>query len=305
MSNEPYQSPHAPYAPPATSLGIPVQQPSEPFSSTASTGGRRKGLLIAGIAVLLAGLIGAVVAFLAADSALEDGVKSLARAPVGCTTRLDFDTEGTFTIYVETTGSTGDPGGDCPNNEQDFERDSDDIPDVDLVLVGPDGDEVDLGDDDSKSYDAAGAVGTSIRSIDIDEAGEYELTVTSEDDDFAIAVGKNPEAAADTLKLISYALAGIGVVLGTVLILLGLRRKRSSATPTGAPVTYYPEQQPPSAYAPTGAHTPPSPPPSYAGGGFAPPSRPSDSSPPTQQQPRYEQPTQQQPTTQWPAPPGS
>jgi hypothetical protein len=304
MSNEPYQSPHAPYAPPTTGFGIPVQQPSEPFSS-APAGKRKKSLLIAGITVLLAGLIGAVVAFLAADSALEEGVTSLARAPVGCTTRLDFDTGGTYTIYVETSGSTGDPGGDCPNNDQQFDRDSDDIPDVDLVLIDPDGDEVDLEDDDSKSYDAAGAVGTSIRSVVIDDAGEYDLTVTSDEDDFAIAVGKDPAAAADTLKMVSYALAGLGVVLGLVLILLGLRKKDSPSRPTGAPVTYYPEQQPPTAYAPTGAHTPPA----YGGGsvsgfgglgsggggGFAPPSGPADSSPPTQHQP----------TTQWPAPPNS
>jgi len=311
--NAPY-APYAPYAPPTTSLGIPVQQPGQPFASSAKVGKRKKGLLIAGIAVLLAGLIGAIVTFLAASSASDEGVESLARAPVGCTTRLDFDTEGTFTIYVETTGSTGDPGGDCPNNEQEFERDDDDLPDVDLVLVDEDGDDIDLVDDDSKSYDAAGAKGTSIKSVEIVDAGQYELTVTSDDDDFAISVGKDPEAAADTLKLISYALAGLGIVLGGLLILLGLRRTTPPSRAVGTPVTYYPEQQPPVGYAPTGAHTPSgsSPPPfgggggGGGGGGFAPPSStsPQPYVPPTQQQPTHDS-SQHEPTRQWPAPPTS
>ncbi len=283
---------NAPYAPPPTTPGIPVQQPSAPFATPAVSGGRKKPLLIAGIVVLLVGVIGGIVAFLAAGSAADEGVENLARAPVGCTTRLDFEDSGTFTIYVETKGSVGDLGGDCPNDEADYDRDDDDLPDVALTLVDKDDNEIDLEDDDSKSYDAGGAVGQSISTVEIEDPGRYELTVTSDDDDFAIAIGKNPEEAADSLKTISYVLLGLGVVLGAVLIVLGLRGKKPPAAGTPAPVTYYPEQQPPAAYTPTGAHTPPASPPS--GGWSAPPSAPTPPSGP---------PTQPMPAPQWPAPP--
>src|SRR5215207_2458170 len=178
MSNDPYQNPSAPYAPPTTTYGIAVQQPGQPFSSATGGTRRKKGLLIAGIVVLLAGLGGALAAFLAAGSAYDDGVESLARAPVGCTTRLDFDESGTFTIYVETKGTTGDPGGNCPNNGNDFDLGDEEIPDVGLSLVDEDGDELALADDDGRSYDAGGAKGQSIKSVEIDEEGRFELTVT-------------------------------------------------------------------------------------------------------------------------------
>ena len=294
MSYDP--NPNAPYAPPATTPGIPVQQPSAPFATGAPDEGRKKGLMILGIAVLVAGVGGGVAAFLASGSAADEGVENLARAPVGCTTRLDFDDAGTFTIYVETKGSTGDLGGDCPNDEEEYDRDDEDLPDVELRLVDSNDEEIDLEDDDGKSYDAGGAVGQSIKTVEIEDAGRFELTVTSDDDDFAIAIGKNPEQSADTLKLISYALLGAGIVLGALLILLGRRRKPSSGGGVGAPVTYYPEQQPPAQYQPTGTHTPPASPP-YGG-------PPSYTPPPAapQPQPQYP-PTQQMPAPQWPAPP--
>lgn len=298
MSYDP--NPNAPYASPATTPGIPVQQPGAPFSSAAPAGGSKKGLLIAGIVVLVAGVGGGVAAFLASGSAADEGVENLARAPVGCTTRLDFDAAGTFTIYVETKGSTGDLGGDCPNDESDYDRSDEDLPDVELTLVDRDDEEIDLEDDDSKSYDAGGAVGQSISTVEIEEPGRYELTVSSDDDDFAIAVGKNPEEAADTLKLISYALLGLGIVLGAVLILLG-RRKAKDGGGGGAPVTYHPEQQPPAPYQPPGVQTPPASPPYGGPPSYAPP--PVAPQPQPQYPPAQSPPTQPMPAPQWPAPP--
>jgi hypothetical protein len=252
--------------------------------------------LIAGIVVLLAGIGGGLAAFVMSGSAADAAVDSLARAPVGCTTRLDFDKPGTFTVYVETKGTVDISRGDCPANGEDYARESEDLPSVELVLTPEDSDnEIDFEDDDSKSYDAGGAAGQSISSFDIEEAGQYNLTVTSDDEqgDFAIAVGKNPEDAADTLKLISYIVIGAGVVLGALLIVLGLRRTPPPSSGVGAPITHYPEAQPPAAYAPTGAHTPPSPPPF---GGFGPPST---APPPADPYP----PTQPMPAPRWPAPP--
>src|SRR5215213_1892332 len=126
MSNDPSRNPNAPYAPPVTTAGIPVQQPSAPFESGTTGRRRNKGLLIAGIVVLIGGLGGGLAALLMSGSAADDAVESLARAPVGCTTRLDFDKSGTFTVYVETKGTVSVSRGDCPANGDDYERDADD-----------------------------------------------------------------------------------------------------------------------------------------------------------------------------------
>ncbi len=303
MSNDPYQNPSAPYAPPTTP--IPVQQPSAPFAPAASGGQRRTGLLLAGVVVLIAGVVGGIVTYLASSSAYDEGVENLARAPVGCTTRLDFEETGTFTIYVETVGVTDDPGGDCPNSDEEYEREDEDLPDVEVVLVDDKDNEIDQSDEDGKSYDAGGAVGQSISTVEIDETGRYEMTVTSDEDDFAIAIGKNPKEAADSLKTIAYIVIAAGVVLGALLIILGLRKKSPPAAvvTTPQPVTHYPEAQPPTAYTPTGTHTPATSPPPFGGsgsGGFAPPSV---GGPPTAPPASEPPPTRPMPAPNWPAPP--
>jgi len=287
MSHQPFPGQPGPPQPPP--YGAPpagpapyVQQPSAPFAPTAPKGQRRRGLIVAGTSLILLGIVGGGALLVTGGTNYEDAVKDLARAPVGCTTSLEFDKTGTFTIYVETEGEVGDLRGDCANSDASYSRDADDLPDVDLVLTNEDGDEIEIEDDDGEDYDAADFVGTSIGRIEIEEEGSYELTVTSDEDEFAIAIGKDPKENA--------ALAGIGLIvliagliLGLVLLILGLRRKTapSGSTPgqgfDGGPPTGYVPQQP--QYAPTMQH-PTVPPQSYPPQTF-PPQQPSYGPPPT------------------------
>ena len=269
----------------------PTGEPSAPIPTPASAaappaGRRRPALIAVGALLATIGVVAGLVMIVAAGSNYDDGVQNLARAPIGCTTELEFGDAGTFTIYVETVGTVGELRGDCPNADQTYNYGAGDLPDVDLILVNDDGDEIDLDRDSSKEYDAAGAVGRSIASVDIENTGEYVLTVTSDDDDFAIAVGKSPKDVADSTGATGMLIIIVGLVLGVALVLLGLRR---TAKPAGATVMpagpgfgtpqHYPPVQPMQPMQPShGAPPPPPPPPT-------PPAGPSASGP------------------QWPAPP--
>jgi hypothetical protein len=221
---------------PNVSYGVPspiVQQPAAPFASSGPPGGRRTGLLAVGALILAAGIAAGVVMLLASGKNYEDGVQNLARAPIGCTTSLEFDESGTFTLYIETVGSIGDVRGDCPGTGTDFEYTGTVVPAVDIVLVDEEGADVDLDADETKDYDAGGSAGQSIFSVEIDEPGDYEITVTSADTDFAISIGKNPKDSADSLRTTGLIALIAGVVVGGALLFLGLRRR--STTPPPAP----------------------------------------------------------------------
>ena len=150
-----------------------VQQPGQPFGTAAQPGKRRTGLIIAGIVVLVGGIGGGLALLGASRASYQEGVENLARAPIECVTSLDFQSTGTFTIYVETKGEIGEVRGDCDNADDRYEWDDDDLPDVDLWLVDPDDDEVDLDRDEGKSYDAGGFKGRSIYSVEIEETGRH------------------------------------------------------------------------------------------------------------------------------------
>jgi len=281
-----------------------VQQPAEPFAPGPARGGRRKGLIGLGALALLGGVGTGVAMIVASGSSYDDAVESLARAPIGCTTSLEFDSTGTYTIFVETEGRTGDVRGDCDASDDDYRYRGDELPDVEVVVVDDDDEELDLDDEEGVSYDAAGFVGESIQSVEIEEEGSYAITVTSEEDDFAIAIGQDPKSDADTLRTAGIAAAVAGLVLGIPLILLGLRRKGAPArgglgTPPppapggGASATTWTPQAP----APPHSSMPPtSMPPSPAPPSTAPPTMPT---PPTQPAPGV------QPPPAPPAPPGS
>lgn len=243
-----------------------VQQPAAPFAPDAP-GGRRTGLIAAGALVLAAGIATGVVMFVASGQHYDEAVQNLARAPVGCTTSLEFADAGTFIVYVETVGTIGEVRGDCPNTDDDYEFRGDDLPDVDVVLVDESGDEVDLDDFDGTDYDAAGFVGTAIATVDIEEPGDFEITVTSDDDDFVIAIGKDPKDSANTLRTNGLIAAIAGLVLGGLLLVLGLRRKGSPPAPPAPPAPSYgyppagmTMQPPPAAAPPTAPVWPPAPP---------------------------------------------
>jgi hypothetical protein len=212
----------------------PLTSPPPPVvaqaAASAAKGKRRKPLLLLGAGLLIGGLVAGGLMVLKSSSNYESAVKSLARAPVGCTTTLVFDNPATFIVYVETTGKLAELSGDCEANGTEYSRSGDKLPKVSLILTDTADETIELTRDASASYNAAGYIGTQARALKIDKAGTYRLNVESPDSDFAIAIGKNPRADSESLKQIGLAVGAAGAVLGVLCLLLGLRRRRPMPT---------------------------------------------------------------------------
>jgi hypothetical protein len=222
-------------------IGQPVYQPAPTL--TPAKGARRKGPLAIGLVLLVGGVGAGAGLYLNATSQYKDAVTSLQRAPVGCDTELDFTGTGTFTFYIETKGKVGKLRGDCANADAEYSRPSGTkLPIVALTLVDADGAEATLPRTSSASYDVDGYVGTATRSVTITKASTYTLSVESDDTDFAIAIGRNPRSDYDSHKLLAIAIAAVGLLLGGLLTVLGMRRKTAPApappSPYGASAGY-------------------------------------------------------------------
>ncbi|MEQ1699967.1 MAG: hypothetical protein ABMA25_07650 [Ilumatobacteraceae bacterium] len=193
---------------------------------------RSRGLLFGGIALAVVGIGAGAVLFGLSGSTEESTVQKFARAPAGCTTTLQFDRAGVFTLYTETKGTVGNPGGDCAANGGSYEYADDDLPRATLALV----DEADavqtLVDADGASYDVGGYRGQATQQVRIPAKGAYRLTVTSDATNFAIAIGGAPDADSSTMTTGGIVVALAGLVIGGLLIGLGLRKKGG---PTAAP----------------------------------------------------------------------
>lgn len=222
-----------------------------------------------GVLALVVGVVGAVVVWLLAAKRYDDAVADLAPAPVGCDTTLQFARTGTYTFFLETAGEVGELDGDCGRDDRSYDLE-DETPRVQLTLVGPAGDEVDLDRADGPNYDRGGSSGSGVRTVDIDDAGEYVLTVASDDDEAVVRVGRDPERGVATLRLVAGALLLTGVVIGVIALLRGRRRSPEQPPDRGAG---WPTVPAPSPIAPPVA---PGPAPPY---GFAPP-RPVSAGPP-------------------------
>ncbi|MBK5332117.1 MAG: hypothetical protein JJD93_09110, partial [Ilumatobacteraceae bacterium] len=245
-----------------------MTQPPPPAVAPPPKGKRRKGLMILGIILLVGGLGGGAATAVKGMSNYKEAVRSLARAPVGCTTTLVFDKPATFTVYAETKGKLGTLGGDCQANGSSYNHPADKLPKVSLTLVNSNGDEVTLDRGVSASYDVDGYKGTGIRTMKIDQAGTYRLDVESTDTDFAVAIGKNPKDDSDKLLVIGGAGVLGGLIFGLLFLLLGLRRRRPDIAVADIrnPVGPLPGW-PPGTYPGLPATAPPSPPPP---GGYQP-----------------------------------
>ena len=231
-------------------------------------GKRRKGLMILGIILLVAGLGGGAATAVKGMSNYGESVKSLARAPVGCTTTLVFDKPATFTIYAETKGKLGTLGGDCKANGTSYHHPGDKLPKVSMTLLDSSGDEVTLDRGVSASYDVDNYKGIGIRTVKIDQAGTYRLDVESDDTDFAVSIGKNPKEDSDRLLLIGGGVVLGGLIFGLLFLLLGLRRRRPemAMAEVRGPVAPLPGWSP-GTYPGLPPSAPPAPP---AAGGFRP-----------------------------------
>lgn len=274
---------------------VTMMNPPPPVVATPSKGKRRKGLIVLGLVLLLGGVLGGGAMVAKSMSNYEESVKSLARAPVGCTTTLVFDKPATFTVYIETKGKLGQLGGDCETSSGEYTHAGDKLPKVSLTLVDSKGNEVTMDRGVTATYDVSGFKGTGVRSMAIEEGGTYRLNVESDDTDFAVAIGKDPKKDSDLLKAVGGGVALGGLVLGLLFLLLGLRRRRAepampdirnpAAPMPGWPPSTYPGM-PPAPPGPPGFRPEPPPAPQPIGlpgqppirlpeqpvaGGFAPP----------------------------------
>lgn len=235
--SSPFAVPPGPPPPPPPTAAAQYSYGTVPATTPVpERGKRRKGLLFTGIAIAALGIGAGIVMVALSGSAKEKTVKKFARAPVGCTTTLEFDKAATFTIYIETKGAISSIDGDCAASGTTYRRGNADVPQVSLTLLNSADQESVLTATSSPNYAAGQFAGQAYQRVAITEPGTYRLTVTSDDTDFAIAVGGKPDADAKAMSLAGVGAATIGVVLGGLLILLGLRRKKSRPqAPGGGP----------------------------------------------------------------------
>lgn len=175
-----------------------------------------------GLLLVLAGVAGAAVLWIMAERRPEQAIERFARGPVGCTTTLEFSDTGTFFVYEERLTEDADAFAACepvPAPDAEF---SVDLLDGDTPLT--------LRNDTSVSYDTSTAVGRSIGRIEIDRAGQYDLTVVGADPAVVAAVGREPDAGVDELRRGAIIVGVLGVLLGSLLLVLAGRRSKRAAT---------------------------------------------------------------------------
>ena len=291
----------------------PMQAPGMINPADPPTKSRRKVLLTLGLASLLVGIGAAVGLTLASKNQYKDGVQKLQRAPVGCDTQLDFSATGTFILYLETKGRIGALPGDCSAANNTYNH-TDGRAKVNLSLIDDSGSPLTIDRAKEASYDNDGFVGTAIREVTIANPGSYTLSVSSESDDVAVAVGHNPKADSRGIGRIGLGVGLAGLLLGILLTLLGLRSGSAKPQQQFVPVPVpNPYGVPPSSYGvPPGAQpnpgwgTPPfnapPPPPSPSQMPYPAPPQHTTYAPQPPQQPQPPQPVPTQPGPTQPGP---
>lgn len=205
---------------------------------TTENGTRRRPLIVVGTIVMVVGVVAAGLLWFAAGERLQSAVDSLAPAPVGCDTTLQFDQTGIYYVYAETSGAVGNLDGDCENDDREYR---DGGTDLDIALFDG-GDEVDLDESGDITYDAGSSEGRSLYAIDISDTGDYVLRVEGSDDDVVARVGGDPNGGVGALRAGAVASVIVGLLAGALFLLLGMRRQdapRPDDTP-GPPTAWRP-----------------------------------------------------------------
>ncbi|MEJ7723434.1 MAG: hypothetical protein WKF64_03945 [Ilumatobacteraceae bacterium] len=260
---------------------------------------KRKTWTILGVMIALAGVVAGALLWFAASKKYDDAIDSLAPAPVGCDTTLQFDRAGTFFVFAETKGEVDNLDGDCANDEQAYDGSDESL---DIVMFDENSNEVDLQRETDLSYDNGTSRGNVLYSLEIEDEGDYTLRVQGDDDEVVARVGSDPNDGVGLLRIAAVAALVAGLVLGLLFILLGRRRRPADRTPgTGdygwdaQPVA--PPGMPPYTPSPTPGHHPapawgepgqatppqPAPPSRTPGGGWGGPNQvPPPTGPPSQ-----------------------
>jgi hypothetical protein len=210
----------------------PPRELSAGRTSMSARAGRRGWMLALGVLVIVGALSVAVAMWVAGSNREADNVAAFARAPVGCDTTLDFESTGTFLLYVETSGQFGELAGACGVPPR-YDRDDDDVPNVEVTLREPDGGVIELDASAEVSYDVDGFVGSSIAEVQIETDGDHVLTVApAEGEAFAVAVGRRPDEGVALLRWGAVAAAIGGLLLGGLLLVLASRRPPVAPAPS-------------------------------------------------------------------------
>lgn len=190
---------------------------------------RGRGLAAAiGLFLLFAGLVGGAVVYVVAERRPAQTVDGFARAPVGCTTTLEFTETGTFYVFEEVGAVASAVGNGC-------QPVADPAADFEVTFTG------DLmpsvsDDNGSVSYDVDGFDGRSVARIEVTEPGQYTAEVIGDDLTVVAALGRDPDDGVPELRQAALILAIAGVVLGLLLLILSGRRSKKAAlvtTPDG------------------------------------------------------------------------
>ncbi len=175
-----------------------------------------------GLLLLLAGLAGGAVLYVLSVQRPDQAVDGFGRAPIGCTTTLEFTETGTFYVFAERGDAVDVPDGGCqplgdPSQTFGFE------------LSGPDGPVVPRADT-SLSYETDDFAGESVARVQIAIAGRYEIVAVGDDAQVVAAIGRDPNDGVSQLRRLAIAVGASGVLLGTLLLLLAGRRSQRAAT---------------------------------------------------------------------------
>lgn len=172
-----------------------------------------------GFFLFFAGLVGGGVLYIVAQQRPGQAVEGFARAPVGCTTTLEFSEVGDFFVYEEV-GGAGVVEGCQPVATPDAE-----------FQVTFTGDLVpsDVVDTDAVSYDVDGFDGRSVQRIQITDPGQYTVEVVGGDLTVSAAIGRDPDDGVADLRRNALVVAIVGVALGLLLLVLSGRRSKKAA----------------------------------------------------------------------------
>lgn len=177
-----------------------------------------------GLFLLFAGLVGGGVLYVVSRQRPSQAVDGFARAPLGCTTTLEFSEVGTFYVFEEA-GVTFEPvAGGCqpvatPGSAFAVQFTGDRVPEA-------------LVQDGSISYDVDGFDGRSVQRVEVTEPGEYAVAVSGSDLSVVAALGRDPNEGVDDLRRTALVVAIGGVVLGLALLTLAGRRSQRAAVVT-------------------------------------------------------------------------
>lgn len=211
-----------------------------------------------GLFILFAGLVGGGVLYVVSQQRPSRTVDGFARAPIGCTTTLEFSEIGTFYVFEEAGIRSESSDAGCspvatPGDEFGIEFTSDLQPE--------------LTSDTTVSYDVDGFDGRSVQRVEITEPGEYSVAVTGSDLTVVAALGRDPNEGIDDLRRTGLIVAIAGIVLGLLLLTLSGRRSKRAAvlttpegpgwgTSTPRPASTWPPETPTVDQVPVNPHEP-------------------------------------------------